>query len=95
MVREIIWTITAYKDLQNIVEFIAEDSPYYAMSFYEDVMNKAQTLKEFPLRGRIVPETDDLNRREIFIHRYRIIYKIQNENVIISTIIHGARDYKG
>lgn len=95
MVREIIWTITAYKDLQSIVEFIAEDSPYYAMSFYEDVMNKAQTLKDFPLRGRIVPETDDQNRREIFIHRYRIIYKIQNENVIISTIIHGARDYKG
>lgn len=95
MVREIIWTITAYKDLQSIVHFLAEDSPYYAMSFYEDVMNKAQTLKEFPLRGRIVPETDDQNRREIFVYRYRIIYKIQNENIIISTIIHGARNYKG
>lgn len=63
------------------------------MSFYDDVMNKAQTLTEFPPRGRIVPETDDPYKREIFIHRYRIIYEIHNENVIISTIIHGAREY--
>lgn len=95
MVKEVIWTVSAFKDLQNIVAFISDDSSVYAMSFYEDVMDKAQTLKEFPHRGRIVPEVDDPNMRELFIHRYRLIYQINNENIIITTLIHGARDYKG
>jgi toxin ParE1/3/4 len=94
MVRKVIWTITAYKDLQNIVDYISQVSMYYAISFYDDVMDKAHTLQEFPHRGRIVPEMGDPNMREIFVHRYRLIYQITNENVIITTLIHGARDYK-
>ncbi|TJY43845.1 hypothetical protein E5161_00060 [Cohnella pontilimi] len=37
---------------------------------------------------------DDPNVRELFVHRYRLIYYISDENIIISTIVHGARDYK-
>jgi toxin ParE1/3/4 len=84
MVRKVIWTLTAYKDLQIIVDFISQDSMNYATSFYEDVMDKAHTLQEFPHRGRIVPEMADPNMREIFIHKYRLIYQITNENVIIT-----------
>ena len=91
--QTIIWTITAYKDLQNIVEYISQDSMYYALSFYDDVMAKAQTLSDFPHRGRVVPEMDDPEMREIFIHRYRMIYQIHNDRIIIQTIIHGARNY--
>lgn len=94
MAQKVIWTVSAYHDLQNIVAFISEDSMYYAMTFYDDVMDKAQTLNEFPHRGRVVPEMDDPNMRELFIHRYRLIYKVTNDAVIITTIIHGARDYK-
>ncbi|QJD83275.1 type II toxin-antitoxin system RelE/ParE family toxin [Cohnella herbarum] len=68
--QTIIWTVTAYKDLQNIVEYISQDSMYYALAFYDDVMDKAQTLNDFPHRGRVVPEMDDPEVREIFIHRY-------------------------
>lgn len=74
--QTIIWTTTAYRDLHNIVEFIAEDSMYYALAFYEDVMEKAKTLTEFPHRGRIVPEMDDPEVREVFIHRYRLILSL-------------------
>lgn len=95
MAKEIIWTVSAYKDLQHIVDYISEDSPYYALTFYEDVMDKARSLTEFPHRGRIVPELDDSDMRELFIHRYRLIYRISNDNIIITTIIHGAMDYKG
>ena len=94
MVQKVIWTMRAYKDLQKIVEYIAEDSPYYGLVFYEDVMDKAQTLEKFPHRGRVVPEMGDPDMRELFIHRYRLIYKITRESVIITTLIHGARDFK-
>jgi plasmid stabilization system protein ParE len=49
MAKEVIWTVSAYRDLQNIVSYISEE--------YDDVMDKADTLMEFPHRGRIVPET--------------------------------------
>ncbi|MNZ46321.1 Toxin RelE4 [compost metagenome] len=91
--QTIIWTVLAYKDLQNIVEYISQDSMYYAMAFYDDVVDTAQTLNEFPQRGRVVPEMDDPEMREIFIHRYRLIYRIQKDRIIIQTIIHGARNF--
>ncbi|MNI09709.1 Toxin RelE4 [compost metagenome] len=91
--QTIIWTVLAYKDLQNIVEYISQDSMYYAMAFYDDVVDTAQTLNEFPQRGRVVPEMDDPEMREIFIHRYRLIYQIQKDRIIIQTIIHGARNF--
>ncbi|MNW40968.1 Plasmid stabilization system protein ParE [Fontibacillus panacisegetis] len=91
--QTIIWTVSAYKDIQNIVEYISQDSMYYAMAFYDDVMDTAQTLNEFPQRGRVVPEMDDPEMREIFIHRYRLIYRIQKDRIIIQTIIHGARNF--
>ncbi len=91
--QTIIWTLTAYKDLQNIVEYISQDSTYYALAFYDDVMDTTQTLNDFPQRGRVVPEMDDPEMREIFIHRYRLIYQIHNDTIIIQTIIHGARNY--
>lgn len=59
MARKVVWASSAYKDLQRIVEYISEDSIYYAMSFYESVMDKAQTLESFPHRGRVVPEKAD------------------------------------
>ncbi|GAA0349580.1 type II toxin-antitoxin system RelE/ParE family toxin [Bacillus horti] len=90
--RSIIWTVSAFKDLQNIVEFISQDSTYYGLAFYDDIMNKAQSLIDFPQRGRIVPEMDDPNLREVFVHRYRLIYQIHPSNIIIKTIVHGARD---
>ena len=94
MVRELIWTESAYLDLDNIVEYISKDSRYYALVFYDDVMGKAQSLKKFPHRGRMVPEDGDPNTREIFIHRYRMIYHVSDDSVSILTIIHGARIYK-
>lgn len=86
------WTDTAIKDLENVVGYIYEDSPSYALAFFETVKEKSKTLDNLYQRGRIVPEYKDHSIREIFIHRYRLIYKIQEKRVIILTFIHGARE---
>ncbi|ANE45711.1 hypothetical protein SY83_04680 [Paenibacillus swuensis] len=52
-------------------------SMYYALSFYEDVMDKVHKLNDFPHKGRIVPEMDDANVREIFVHRIELSMKFQ------------------
>lgn len=55
--------------------------------------SQSRTLNKFARRGRIVPEHNDGQIREIFIHRYRLIYKINDEEVVILSFVHGAQQY--
>ena len=48
-------------------------------------------LEMFPRLGRVVPEIDREDIREIILGKYRIIYHIIAEEVEIITIHHGAR----
>jgi plasmid stabilization system protein ParE len=41
--------------------------------------------------GRIVPEFDDHNLREVFAYTYRIIYEIDGDSVTIAAVVHGNR----
>ena len=40
----------------------------------------------------MVPEFQDYNIRELLAYSYRIIYAIQGENVLITSVIHGKRN---
>ena len=40
----------------------------------------------------MVPEFQDSNIRELLAYSYRIIYAIQDENVLIASVIHGKRN---
>ncbi len=35
----------------------------------------------------------DLEAREIFVHRYRLIYQVAEKSVLILALIHGWRDF--
>lgn len=48
-------------------------------------------LSQFPRAGRKVPEFDDEETREIIIYSYRIIYRLQEHEVLIAATIHGKR----
>ncbi|WP_025025658.1 type II toxin-antitoxin system RelE/ParE family toxin [Caldalkalibacillus mannanilyticus] len=93
MVKTVIWSTPAALDLERAVTYIFEDSPAYAISFYNTVKERSRTLSELSERGRVVPEHNDNRVREIFIHRYRLIYEIKEEEVIILSFIHGAQLY--
>ena len=92
MAQRVRWTETAWNDLKNIADFIAQDSPYYAAALVREIRDAARSLKRFAERGRIVPEFDSPNIRELFIRHYRLIYDLQTEEVRILALIHGARD---
>ena len=44
-------------------------------------------------RGRIVPELNEPSIREVFVHRYRLLYEVGSEEVRVLAILHGARDF--
>lgn len=64
MVR-LIWSPDAAADLEAICDYIAKDSEYYARVFAQGVINAVERLLIFPESGRIVPEYNQKDLREI------------------------------
>lgn len=91
MDRKIIWTDHAVADLESIANYIAKDSKFYASSFVLEIKRAGKSLKDFYERGRVVPEYKNSLIRELFIKEYRLIYKIDNFEIKILTIVHGRR----
>lgn len=86
------WTEPAVADLESIRDYIKKDSEYYASRFVERIIEAVENLKRFPEIGRIVPEAEEENIRELLFYNYRIMYRLETERILILTIIHGARD---
>ena len=89
------WTNTAQQDLQRIIEYIASDSGDQAKRVYLTLKQKAQDLRQMPLRGRIVPELrffNILSYREIISPPWRITYKLSDDKVWILAVIDGRRN---
>jgi addiction module RelE/StbE family toxin len=91
---EVIWAPTALDDIESIAEYIARDSGDMASIFVKRLFEATDRLKEFPLSGRIIPEINKPDCREILYGSYRIMYHLDNNNVWITGVIHGARDWK-
>lgn len=90
----VIWTRPAKDDLKAIYEYIALDSKFYAKNTVRNIVEKVTTLSDTPQIGRIVPELDANDIREVFIYSYRIIYQILPDRLAILTVVHGHRNLK-
>lgn len=92
MVR-INWTVRALADLQEIYDYIARDSKFYARATSKKLRNRVKVLKSQIYAGGKIPELNREDLRQLIEGSYRIIYKIVNENQIdILLIHHAARD---
>jgi toxin ParE1/3/4 len=78
--------------VSNQPQYIARDSPRYAAALMRDARDAARSLRQFAERGRVVPEENDPNIRELFVQSYRLIYRIHGNAVEVIHFIHGARD---
>ena len=89
---EIVLANSAWNDLDSITDYIALDSVRYAQDFSEKIFERIQQLIEFPLSGRIVPEFQNHELRELILGKYRIVYRIFSpDKIIILRIIHSAK----
>jgi toxin ParE1/3/4 len=75
--KKVIWTNEVFEDIDSTAEYISRNSPFYASAFVEAVLEAGKTLKDSPKKGRRVPEINDENIREVFVKKYRLIYKIK------------------
>ncbi len=90
---QISWTFQAKNDLRAIAEYISKDSKRYAKLQVIRLKERTNILKTQIRSGRIVPEINQNEIRELIEGNYRIIYKIVTDNKIdILAIHHSARD---
>ena len=92
---EIIWTKTAKNDLNEIVEYIANDSVEIALNKFYEIRESTKQLENFPEQGRIIIELRNeniLRYREIIKSPWRLMYKIEDKKIYIMAVIDGRRN---
>jgi len=94
---ELQWSPRAERELTQLRDYIAQDSPFYARQFIERLISSVERLPLLPRSGRPVPEAGHSDTiREIIFQGYRIIYRIRSEALLeVVTVLHGARDIAG
>jgi toxin ParE1/3/4 len=91
MAHRVVWSRRALLDLEAIADYVALGSPAYSVVVIKSIVNQTRMLARFPRSGRKVPEFDNEDIREVLAHSYRIIYQLQESQVIITAVIHGKR----
>jgi toxin ParE1/3/4 len=91
---EINWTKRSIKDLRAVYDYISLDSTFYATRFVSRLIIRVDQLIEFPESGRMVPEKNVPEIRELIEGNYRIFYRLRKEKITILRIHNAARRIK-
>ena len=92
---EVLWTVTARTDVEEIARFIAHDSVENALAVLDRLEHAAEKLAFLPQRGRLVPELKELGvlaYREIIVRPWRIMYRFDADRVYVVGFLDGRRD---
>lgn len=90
-------TAQALADADQAYAWIAERSPERAERWYRGLFEQIETLTSFPLRCPLAAEDPKFPEeiRELLYgkrnHKYRIIFTIRDDAVVVLYIHHGAR----
>ncbi len=87
------WTDTAIDHLSAIYNYIALDSKQYAKRTVDLLTKRSQQIGNFPQSGRIVPEFEMEQIREVIEGQYRIIYYIKPNQIDVLAVIHGSKQF--
>jgi toxin ParE1/3/4 len=95
-VARIVWTAEAVSDLQAIGDFIGRTSPHYGSVVVARLVESVDRLRTFPKSGRVVPELQRDDLREVIHTLYRIVYRIRDEDTVeIATVFRASRMFPG
>jgi len=94
---EVLWAAPAVDDLTEILEYIRrKERPATARKILQEIKKIGDRLKDFPGRGRIVPEllrTMGIQQyRELIHKRWRMIYRIEAARVYVLRVIDSSRN---
>lgn len=89
--RAIRWQTAARDDLRRLVSHIAQSNPDAAEAMRQRIETAIQPMSRHPFLGRVgrIQGT-----RELVVHpNYIVIYRVQDQAIEITTILHARRRY--
>ncbi|NCQ67942.1 MAG: type II toxin-antitoxin system RelE/ParE family toxin [Microcystis aeruginosa W13-15] len=89
---KVFWTETAVNHLSSIYNYISQNSPQYAQRLVERLTRRSEQIANFPFSGRLVPEFETEQIREVIEGSYRIIYYIKPEQIDVIAVLHAAQN---
>lgn len=81
----------AEKDLEEVADYIARDSPRRAVSFVDELRRACDAIVHSPPAFQRQPALGPAVRRAVH-RRYSIFYSVLAHEIRIERILHGARD---
>jgi len=84
-----------YDDLVAIKEFIADEDEIQAIKVVQNILDDIERLKDFSKIGMKLSNkiSQKTRYRYIITHSYATLYYIENDAVIVSSVIHLSRDF--
>jgi toxin ParE1/3/4 len=89
------WSPLASDQVDDAVDYIAADDPAAALRWLERLLEHVASLRDYPDSGRVVPELQREDVREILVDPYRVMYRRTPEAVEVLAVRHAARDFGG
>lgn len=99
MPYRVVLTDKAEADVESVLKWFCDQRATDAGGrWYAQLMAKLDTLENHPERYPLAVESDDIGReiRELLLgrrrYKYRILFMISGQSVVILRVWHGARD---
>ena len=90
--RRVRWSPSAENALVEAIAFVFKESPNTARRLLEEVLTAAASLSTLSERGTQVPEVDDPAIRQLLCKPYRVIYRVEDQDVVILALLHQRQD---
>ena len=85
-------TPSAQSDLEQITDFIAEDSVEAALRVYDAIEGAFRHLAEMPAMGHTREDLTDRPLKFWGVYSYLVVYDPASSPLTVIAILHGARD---
>ncbi|MBN1365839.1 MAG: type II toxin-antitoxin system RelE/ParE family toxin [Syntrophaceae bacterium] len=90
--RFISFALSAFNDLEDIrAWYIDQQTPDVGDRLISEIISQVERLVAFPESGRIVPEFNIENLREIIFAPFRIVYRLDKNKIKIVRIWRSER----
>lgn len=86
------WSEHALEQVEQIFAYIVRDRPNVAVDIVDGLFDTAEQLSETPEMGPPWPPAQRQDLRFILFKTYRILYRVDEDRVIVTSVRHTRRD---
>lgn len=85
------WSNKALDQLAGIADYLRPYSAQMASRLEDDLIAASERLADYPRMGRVVPEGNFDEVRELLIEKYRLVYVVTDFTIEIIAVLHQAQ----